>query len=146
MNQMHSLMFIPCVIRRIGKDQQYALTCTTPLFYVLAPRCFSSSLPSSGSFLDPPELLKIQIEWVVCHIMCGYVTCVSECHGSVSCISQLSAICTQLGDTIDWTMAIQQTGHVTTHYMIHHSFSLSFQLTQEVVISSLMMAGYCQNM
>jgi hypothetical protein len=65
-------MFVPCVIRR-RNDQQYALICTTPLFYILAHTCFSSSLPSSGSFLDPSELLEIQIEWVVYHIMCGYV-------------------------------------------------------------------------
>jgi hypothetical protein len=48
--------------------------CTTPLFYVLAPTCFGRSLPSSGSLLNPCcELLEIQIGWVVCHIMCGYV-------------------------------------------------------------------------
>jgi hypothetical protein len=40
--------------------------------------CFGSSLPSSGSFLDPSELLEIQIEWVVYHIMCGYMACVPE--------------------------------------------------------------------
>jgi hypothetical protein len=40
----------------------YALICTTPLFYILAPTCFGCSLPSSGSFLDPSELLGIQIE------------------------------------------------------------------------------------
>jgi hypothetical protein len=37
-------------------DQQYTLICTTPLFYKLAPTCFSSSLWSSGS-----------LEAVVCH-------------------------------------------------------------------------------
>jgi hypothetical protein len=47
------------------KNQQYALIFTTPLFYVLAPTCFGISLPSSWSFLDPSELLEIQIEWVV---------------------------------------------------------------------------------
>jgi hypothetical protein len=31
----------------------------------MAPTCFGSSLPSSGSFLDPSELLEIQIEWMV---------------------------------------------------------------------------------
>jgi hypothetical protein len=55
-------MFVPCIIRRIRIDQQYALICTTPLFYVLAPTCFGSSLPSPGSFLDPSELLEVQIE------------------------------------------------------------------------------------
>jgi hypothetical protein len=67
-------MFVPCIIRRIRKNQQYTLICTTPLFYVLAPKCFGSSLPSSGSVFDPSELLEIQIEWVVYHIMCGYIT------------------------------------------------------------------------
>jgi hypothetical protein len=57
----------------IRNDQQYALICTTPLFYVLAATCFGSSLPSSGSFLDPSELLEMQIGWVVYHIICGYV-------------------------------------------------------------------------
>jgi hypothetical protein len=54
--------------------------CTTPLFYVFTPTCFGSSRPSSGSFLDPPDLLEIQIEWVVYHILCGYVTCVPDCN------------------------------------------------------------------
>jgi hypothetical protein len=51
-------------------NQHYALTCTTPLFYILAPTCFGSSLQSSGSFLHASELLEMQIEWLVCHIMC----------------------------------------------------------------------------
>jgi hypothetical protein len=56
------------------KYQQYALTCTSFLFYVLAPTCFGSRVPSSGSFLAPPELLEIQIEWVEYHIHTGHVT------------------------------------------------------------------------
>jgi hypothetical protein len=56
-----------------------------------APTCFDSSLPSSGSFLDPSELLEIQIEWVVYRIMYGYVACVLECCGSVCCAPQLSS-------------------------------------------------------
>jgi hypothetical protein len=46
-------------------NQQSAMICTTPLFYILAPTFFGSSLPSSGSFLDPNELHELQIEWVV---------------------------------------------------------------------------------
>jgi hypothetical protein len=84
-------MFVPCIIRRSRNNQHYALGCTTSLFYILAPTCFGSSLPSSGIFLDPSELLKIQIEWVLYHIMCGYVACVPQCRGSVCCASQLSA-------------------------------------------------------
>jgi hypothetical protein len=61
-------MLVPCIIRRSRNNQQYALICTTPLFYILAPTYFGSSLPSSGSFLDPSELLEIQIEWVEYHI------------------------------------------------------------------------------
>jgi hypothetical protein len=69
-------------IRSSRNNQHYALICTTPLFYVLSLTRFGSSLPSSGSFLDPSELLEIQIEWAVYHIMCGYVACVPECRGS----------------------------------------------------------------
>jgi hypothetical protein len=76
-----SLTFLPCIIRRSRRNQHNALVCTTPLFYILAPTCFGSSLPSSGIFLDLSELLEIQIEWVVYNIMCGYVACVPECRG-----------------------------------------------------------------
>jgi hypothetical protein len=54
-------MFVPCIIRRSRNDQNYALICTTALFYILAPTYFGSSLPSSESFLDPSELLETQI-------------------------------------------------------------------------------------
>src|SRR5215471_11044648 len=104
-------MFVPCIIRRSRNNQHYEPISITPLFYTLAPTCFGSSLPSSRSFLDPPELLEIQIEWVGYHIMCGYVTCVLECRGSVCCASQL-------GSTTDGTTTLRHTGHVTTHYMI----------------------------
>jgi hypothetical protein len=62
---LHSLTFTPCIIRPIRTDQPYALIFNTPLFYVLAPTCFGSRLPSSGSLLHPSELREIQIEWVV---------------------------------------------------------------------------------
>jgi hypothetical protein len=76
-------MFVPCIIRRSRNNQHYALICTIPLFHILAPTCFGSSLPSSGSFLGPSELLEIQIEWVVYHTMYGYVACVLEYSGSI---------------------------------------------------------------
>jgi hypothetical protein len=75
-------MFVQCVIRRSRNNQRYALIGTNPLFYILAPTRFSSSLPSSGSFIDISELLEIQIEWMVYHIMCGYVACVLDCRGT----------------------------------------------------------------
>jgi hypothetical protein len=88
-------MFIPYIMRRIRKNQQYALICTIPLFYVLAPTCFGSSLPSSGRVLDPSELHEIHIEWVAYHIMCGYVTSVPDCpvHDNPTHESQISAYC-----------------------------------------------------
>jgi hypothetical protein len=67
-----NLMFIPCTIRCSRNNQQYALICTTPLFSMLAPTCFSSSLPSLRSFLDYSELLEIHIEWVV------YLKCITD--------------------------------------------------------------------
>jgi hypothetical protein len=84
---VYGVMFVPCIIRQSKNNQHYALVCTTPLFYILTPTCFGSSLPSSGSFLDPSELLDIQIEWVVYHIMCSYVACVPDCRDSVSCVA-----------------------------------------------------------
>jgi hypothetical protein len=65
------------LLPHIRNDQKYELT--VPLLYSMywLPTCFGSSLPSSGSFLDPSELLEIQIKWVLYHIMCGYV---ATCH------------------------------------------------------------------
>jgi hypothetical protein len=82
------LMFVPCLLDIVEMTNK-CKDCTTSLFYILAPTYFGSSLPSSGSFLDPSELLEIQIEWVVYHIMYGYVACVPDFHGSVCCASQL---------------------------------------------------------
>jgi hypothetical protein len=50
-------VFVPCIIRRSRNNQHSALNCITPLLNILAPTCFGSSLPSSGSFLDPSKLL-----------------------------------------------------------------------------------------
>jgi hypothetical protein len=57
-----SLVFVPCIIRRSRNNQHYELICTTALFTILAPTCLGTSVPSSGSFVDPPELLEMQIE------------------------------------------------------------------------------------
>jgi hypothetical protein len=54
-----------CALLDGTNNQHYAQICTTALYYMLAPTCFGSSLPSSGSFLDPSELLDIQIGWAV---------------------------------------------------------------------------------
>jgi hypothetical protein len=68
-------MFVPCTLDVVEMTKKFPDS-ATPLLCILAPTCFGSSLPSSGSSLDPSELLETQIEWVVYHIMCGYVTCV----------------------------------------------------------------------
>jgi hypothetical protein len=128
-------MFVPCIIRRSRNNQHYALICTSPLFYILAPTCFDSSLPSSGSVLDPSVLLEIQTEWVVYHIMCGYEACVPECRGPVCCASQLSG-------NHD-TPAHRPRNH-TLYDMPPIRFV--FPVTQKDLRRSLMMAGYCRNM
>jgi hypothetical protein len=53
-------MFVPCISDVLEeKNQQYALIVPSFIyFYVLASTCFGSSLPSSRSLLDPPELLE----------------------------------------------------------------------------------------
>jgi hypothetical protein len=51
------------------------------------PTCFGSSLPSSRRFLDPSQLLELQMERVVYHIMYGYIACVPDCR-YVCCVSQ----------------------------------------------------------
>jgi hypothetical protein len=109
----NSLVFTLCVIRRITKFQQCALICTILIFHVLAPKCFGSSLPSSGSFLDPPKLLEIQVEWAVYHIMCH--------------------------DT---------PAHRSRNHTLYDTppIRFVFQVTQEDLRNSLMMAGYCRNM
>jgi hypothetical protein len=109
------LMFIPCIIRRtsIRNNQQYALICTTPLFCVLVPTYFGSSLPSSGSFVDPSEFLEIQIP--------------AGEHN-------------------------RRNHDNPTHRSRNHTLydippiRFVFQVTQEDLRNSLMMAGYCRNM
>jgi hypothetical protein len=105
-----SLIFVPCLLDLVEMTNK-CTDCTTPVFHILAPTCFGSSLPSLGSLLDPSELLQIQIEWVVYHIMCGYVVCVHS---------------TQLGSTTDGTTTFRHTDHVTTHCMRYHHFDLYF--------------------
>jgi hypothetical protein len=79
----HCLCSCRALLDVVENNQHYARIFTTALFHILAPTCFGNSLPSSGSFLDSSELPEIQIEWVVYHIVCGYVACVPECRGSV---------------------------------------------------------------
>jgi hypothetical protein len=61
----NNLMFVQCIIRRSRNNQHNAQICTIALFYMLAPTCFGSSLPSSGSFWVRLSYVKIQIDMVV---------------------------------------------------------------------------------
>jgi hypothetical protein len=97
---------------------------TVPLlFYILTPTCFGSSFPSSERILDPSELLKVQIEWVVYHIMCDYVTCVPDCRGP---------------DPVHRPRNHTLCDIPPTRFV--------FQVTQKGLRCSLMMASYCRNM
>jgi hypothetical protein len=58
-------MSVPCIIRRSRNNEHKAQICTSALFYMLAPTCFGSSLPSSGSFWIRLSYVKIQIDLVV---------------------------------------------------------------------------------
>jgi hypothetical protein len=62
-------MFVPCIIRRSRNNQHNEQICTNALFYMLAPTCFGSSLPSSGNFWIRLSYMKIQIDMVVYRIM-----------------------------------------------------------------------------
>jgi hypothetical protein len=57
--------YLPC--RNAYKHSE--LNVTSSLQSQMAPTCFGSSLPSSGSFLDPSALLEIQVERGVYHII-----------------------------------------------------------------------------
>jgi hypothetical protein len=60
-----------------GRNNQHnAQICTTALFYTLAPTCFGSSLPSSGSFWIRLNYMKIQINMVV---YLKYITDKNKC-------------------------------------------------------------------
>jgi hypothetical protein len=95
-------------------DQQYALICNAPLFYVLAPTCFGSSLPPSGSIWDPSEVLENQIEWVI------YNVWLCDLYGGLSTNWHT-------GSTTDGTTTNRHIGHITTHYMIYHPFNVIFK-------------------
>jgi hypothetical protein len=70
------LMFVPCIIGRSRNNRHNSQICTTALFYMLAPTCFGSSLPSSGSFWIRMSYVKIQIDMVV---YLKYVTDKNQC-------------------------------------------------------------------
>jgi hypothetical protein len=92
------------VTRRSRYNQHYALNCTTPVFNILAPTCFGSSLPSSGSFLDPSELLDFRSNrWYIIQFMFMWPVCRNFVVG---------------------TTTLRHTDHINIHYMIYHLFDL----------------------
>jgi hypothetical protein len=69
-------MFVLCIARQSINNQHYTLDYITSLFNMQARTCFGSRVPSSGSFLDPCELLEKQNNCVVYH-MCLWPVCQS---------------------------------------------------------------------
>jgi hypothetical protein len=115
-------MFVPCIIRRSRNNQRYALICTTSLFYILAPTCLDSSLPSSGRFLDRSELVELQMEWVVYHVSVSVCRIAQVNHGNPA----------------------HRPRNPTLYDIPPTPFVI--QLTQKDLRISLIMAGYCRNM
>jgi hypothetical protein len=111
-------------------DQQYALV--VPLLYSINWLLHVSAVVChhQWSFLDPSELLESQMEWVVYHIMCGYVACVLDCCGSV------------------YKRNYDNPAHRLHNHTLYDIQPIPFviQVTQMDLRSSLMMADYCQNM
>jgi hypothetical protein len=130
-------MFIPCIIRRSRNNQHYAQICTTALFYIQAPTCFGSRLPSSGSFWIRLSYMKIQIDLVVYHIMWLSGLCVGVLWFRL-------CICTQLGSTADRTTTLWHTDHLTTFHDIPPNLYV-FSCNSDGSRSWLTMA-YCRNM
>jgi hypothetical protein len=57
-------------------NRHHAQICATALFYILAPICFGSSLPSSGSFWIRLSYMKMRIDLVV---YLKYITDKNQC-------------------------------------------------------------------
>jgi hypothetical protein len=60
-------MSVQCIIKRSRKNQHNAQIYTTVLFHMLAPTCFGSSLPSSGSFWIRLSWSGYPNHYAVCH-------------------------------------------------------------------------------
>jgi hypothetical protein len=79
-----SLIFIPCIIRRIRRDQQYALIVsllysTYWLLHVSAVACHHQ-----GAYQILLSYLKYKSDGR--HITRGHMNCVPDCRGSVCCL------------------------------------------------------------
>jgi hypothetical protein len=95
--------------------------------YWLLHTCFGSSLPSSGSFLDPTELLEIPI--------------MQELNPVYALRWETQQM---VRHTTGGITATRHKGNVTTHYISPIQFV--FQVTQDDLRSYLMMTGYYRNM
>jgi hypothetical protein len=115
--EIFSLIFLLCICRMSINNQHYALHSITSLFNMQDYTCFSIRVPSSGSFLDPCEILENQNKYVVTQVW-------YRSH----------------------RFDIGHTGHITlTLYDRPHSCS-AFQVTRKDLESSLKMAHGCRNM
>jgi hypothetical protein len=136
------LMFVLYIIRCSRNNQHYALICTTPLFYILAPICFNSSLPSSGSSWIYLIYLKYRSSrWYIIQCVVMWHVCQSVLVQSI--VLPRWVVCTQLGSATDGTKTHRPHNHTLCD--IPPIWSV-FQVTQTDSRSSLMMADYCRNM
>jgi hypothetical protein len=115
---------------------------STPLFYILAPTRFGSSMPLSGSSLDPSELLENQIEWLIYHMMCGYVT-----------VCRFVAVRSGVYlSRVGWDTHTRPYHDIPTHRSRNHTLydisttKFDFKVTHKDLSCFLIMACYCRNM
>jgi hypothetical protein len=93
-------MFVPWIIRRSRNNQHNALNCTTPLFNILAPTYFGSSLLPSVEILG-----SVWVTWNSNRI------------SGISYNIWLRGLCAGL----------RHTGHITIYYIIYHLVYLHFK-------------------
>jgi hypothetical protein len=106
-------MLVPCIVRRSRNNQHYSQIYITALFSTLAPSCFGSSLPSSGSFWIRLSYMKIQIDLVVYRI-----------------ILVKWPVCWSVVVSWRWTHNTPAHTPLNQHYMIYHQIDLYFHVTQ----------------
>jgi hypothetical protein len=113
---------------RSRNNQHYAQICTTALFYILAPTCFGSSLPSSGNFWIHLSCMKIQIDLVVYHIMLVMWPVCWSVAPSVSLPAECICCETRKHNRLNHNTPAHRP--LNQRYIIYHQIDLHFHVTQ----------------